>query len=157
MAPTQISWHSLLNFPELDFDPSPPAKLTLSDTLSLSLAILTAATRDKRLILRCNDAGALLVGNSWDNLSVVETDELYPESASTDSFTATATNAGVLISTAAQLVKATIVRVSGGDTEVIYVSPYTMYYFPHQTYSVTLAVVPDPNGTASYVGITAFI
>ena len=157
MAVTQINWHSLLNFSEFDFQPAPPAKLTIDDNLVLSLAILTAATRGERLILRCNSAGALLTGNAWDNFAVVETDELYPESGTTDSFTATIVNLGVLISTAAQLVQASIVRISGGDTEIIYIPPYTMYFFPHKTYSITLAVVPDPNGTASYVGITAFI
>ncbi len=157
MATTQIKWRSLLQMPELDFHPSPPAKLILEDKLVLSLAILTAASGQDRKLVRCNDAGAILVGNSWDNLSVAETDELHPQSAATDTFTATVKNSGVLISSSAYLISVVFVRRSGGDTETILIPPYTMYYFPHQTYSITIATVPATGGTASYVGITAFV
>lgn len=152
----KIKWSNLFNMPELDFEPAPPRELILSDELSQSLAWLTAATKHDRRLLRCTDNGSLLVTDAWSGLNVIETDELYPQSGTTDTATATVANCGVLISTSTQLVKCTFVRVSGGDSEDIYVPPNQYYWYPFPTYSVTVAVVPDPGGTASYVGVTCY-
>ena len=146
-----------MNLSDIEFVPGPPTELRLSDQITQTIAWLTAATRHDRRLLRCNNQGALLVGNSWDILAVVETDELYPQSASPDSFTKSVDNIGVLVTTSDEMVKAVFVRVSGGDSETIYISREAMYWYGHETYSVTLSVVPDPNGIANYCGITAFI
>jgi len=156
MAVVKLKWSSLLNLTELEFIPAPPKVLEVSNELLQTISWLTAATGHDRKLLRCTEGGALLVADPWSLLSVVETDELYPETTSPDTFTATKTNKGVLITTSVAIVKASIVRVSGGDTEVIYVPANWLYWYPHTVYSIELAVVPDPNGSASYVGITAF-
>jgi len=153
----KIKWSNLFNMSELDFEPAPPRELVLSDELSQTLAWLTAATRHDRKLLRCDNNGSLLVTDAWSGLNVAEQDELYPESASTDTATATKPNVGALVSASDQLVKITFVRVSGGDTEVVYVPPYQYYWYPFKTYSIVAAVVPDPGGTASYVGVTFYI
>jgi len=156
MPAIKIKWSELLHITDLEFVPDEPKVLTLSDELVQSISWLTGATGHDRKLLRCNEVGAILVGNSWDNLVSVETDELYPESGSADSWTQTVVNKGVLVSTSTQIVKATFVRRSGGAGEVVYIPAETFYFYPHPTYSVTLNVVPDPTGTASYVGITAY-
>ncbi len=152
----KIRWSNLLNINELEFVPEPPRELKVSDEITQTIAWLTAATGHDRRILRCNELGALLIGHSWDNLTVVETDELIPTSGTADVFTASVENKGVLITTSTQIVKATMVRVSGGATEVIYLPPGETYFYPHPIYSVTINVVPDPGGTTNYIGITAF-
>lgn len=156
MPPIRIKWSTLLNLTELEFLPEPPKVLKLSDEMITTLSWLTAATGHDRKLLRCTEQGALLVGNAWDNMASVETDELYPQSGSADTFTATLGNKGVLLAVGMFMIKATFTRVSGGDTEVIYVPAKTLLFYPHTTYSVQCNVVPDPNGSAGYVGITAF-
>lgn len=155
--PVKITWSNLFHMPELDFEPGPPRELILSDELAQSLAWLTAATRHDRKLLRCDNNGSLLVTNAWAGLNVVGSYELYPQSGTTDSVTATKPNAGCLISTSDQLVKCSFVRKSGGASEDIFIPPNQYYWYPYKTYSVTVAVVPDPGGTASYVGCTSFI
>jgi len=154
--PTKIKWTNLLRITELDFIPSPPSVLQLSDELIQTIAWLTAATGHDRRILRCNELGALLTGNAWDNLSVVATDELIPADGVPDSYISAVENKGVLVTTSTQIVKIGFVRVSGGGTENIYIPPGELYFYPHTIYSVTATVVPASGGTTSYVGITAF-
>lgn len=156
MAAIKLNWSSLLQLTELDFVPEPPKVLKVSDELLQSLSWLTGATRHDRKLLRCNESGVLLVGDAWSLFGEVETDELYPESGSPDSFIATVENKGVLIASSDQLIRVTFIQVAGGDYERVYVSPNTLYWYPHKTYSVTVNTVPDPGGTASYVGVTAF-
>jgi len=152
----RIKWSNLLNIAELDFIPGPQHVLQLSDEITQSIAWLTAATGHDRRLLRCNEHGALLTGNAWDNLAVVENDELYPAAGVPDSFTATSENKGVLVTSSTEIIKAGFVRVAGGATENIYLPPAYEYFYPHPTYSVTATVVPATGGTASYVGITTF-
>jgi len=143
--------------PEIEFEPAPPRELILSDELTQSLAWLTAVTRHDRKLLRCDENGSLLVTDAWSGLNVCDQAELYPESGTTDTATATKLNAGALVSTSTQLVKCSFVRKSGGGSDVIYVPPNQYYWYPFPTYSVTVAVVPDPGGTASYVGVTCYV
>jgi len=156
MPAVQIRWNSLFRLSELEFKPEPPTVLKLSDEMQQSLSWLTGATGHDRRLLRCTEQGALLVGDAWANLVSVETDELYPADGVPDSYTATVVNKGVLVATSTEIVKLSFVRVSGGAAEHIYVSPETLYFYPHTIYSVTATVVPASGGTASYVGITAF-
>ena len=156
MSRTPIQFSNLLRMTEIQFEPSPPPILRVSDELFQSLAWLTAATKDKRLLLRCNEQGALLVDRPWSLLTEVEVDELYPQSETPDSFIKSVDNKGVLISTSTQLVKVDFVRVSGGATETIYIPADEWYWFGHPTYSVTITLVPESGGTANYVGVTAF-
>lgn len=156
MAAVKLKWNQLLKLTELEFIPEPPKVLKVSDELLQAISWLTAATGHDRRLLRCNEQGALLVGNAWDLLAVVESDELYPVSGGADTFTATKANKGVLIATDQRIAKLTITRVSGGDTEVVYLPPFCLYWYPHIVYSIVAAVVPDPGGTAMYVGITAY-
>lgn len=156
MAAIKLKWSQLLNLTELEFIPEPPKVLSVSDELLQVISWLTAATGHDRRLLRCNEQGGLLVGNSWDLLSVVESDELYAGSGNPDTFTASLPNKGVLIATALNIGKYTITRLSGGDTEDIYIAPNQMYWYPHKVYSIVATVVPAVGGTAIYVGITAF-
>ncbi len=152
----KIRWSSLLNIDELEFIPSPPTEFTVSDEIIQTIAWLTAATSHDRRLLRCTELGALLTGHGWDNLTVVENDELYPGPGSPDSFTFTASNKGILVASSTLIIKAGFVRVSGGAAEDIYVPPGVLYFYPHSCYSITARAVPTGSGTASYVGITAF-
>lgn len=156
MAVVKIKWSQLLHLTDLEFIPEAPKVLSVSDELLQTISWLTGATGHDRRLLRCTEDGALLVADPWSLLSVVETDELYPQSGTPDTFTATVANKGVVIATGAQLVKFSIVRVSGGATEVIYVAANWTYWYSHKVYSIIAATVPDPTGTASYVGITAY-
>lgn len=156
MPAVKIKWSSLLNLTELEFVPAPPKVLEVSDELVQAISWLTGATGHDRRLLRCTEAGALLVADPWSLLSVVKTDKLYPESDGDKTFSTLLSNKGVLIATSTQLVKLSIRRIAGGSIEVIYVPPAWLYWYPHRIYSVNAAVVPDPNGTASYVGITVF-
>ena len=156
MAAIQIRWNSLFRLSELEFKPEAPTVLKMSDEMIQSLAWLTGATGHDRRLLRCTDQGALLTADAWSNLASVETDELHPADGVPNSYTATVENKGVLVATSTQLVKLSFVRVSGGAAEHVYVSPNTLYFYPHSIYSVTATVVPATGGTASYVGITAF-
>ncbi len=156
MAAVKISWSSLFNLTELDFVPEQPKVLTMTDELRQTLSWLTGATGHDRRLLRCTDQGALLVADPWSNMAVVETDELYPQSVAADTFTASVANKGVSIATSLQLVKATITKVSGGSSGVVYVPPGWILFYPHLVYTVVVATVPGTGGTASYVGITAY-
>lgn len=153
----KIRWSNLLNITDLDFIPGPPDDLILSDEIMQVISWLTAATLHDRRLLRCTQQGALLIANAWDNMGVAENDELHPDNGTPDSFTATKDNKGVLVTGSTQIVKVGFVRVASGATENIYVPPGGEYFYPHKTYSVTTTVVPTSGGTASYVGITAFI
>lgn len=154
--PIKIKWSQLFNMPELDFEPAPPRELILSDELSQTLAWLTAATRHDRKLLRCDDNGSLLVTDAWAGLNVCDSAALIPASGVTDTATATKPNVGALVSTSTQLVKCSFVRVSGGASEDIYVPPNSYYWYPFPTYSVEVAVVPDPGGMSSYVGVVCY-
>ncbi len=156
MAPTRISWQSLLQLSELDFDPVPPARLKLSDEIAFTLSILTAATRHDRKLLRCDENGALLVSDPWNGLVSVETDELTISSGAPDSYTATVENKGVLVATSNYIVKGSFVKTSGGAAEVIYIAPYSNFWYPGVVYSVTCDDVPSGGSYSFYVGITAF-
>lgn len=156
MPARKIKWSSLLHLTELEFIPEAPKVLEISDELLQTISWLTGATGHDRRLLRCDENGALLVATPWSLLSVVETDELAAVSANPDTFTATKLNKGVLIATSTQIVKVSIKQTVGAAAEVIYMPPAWLYWYPHKVYSVEVAVVPDPGGTASYVGITAF-
>lgn len=156
MPAVRITWSSLFRLSELEFIPEPPTVLKLSDEMLQTLSWLTGATGHDRRLLRCTEQGALLVGDAWANLVSVQTDELYPTDGSPDSYTASVENKGVLVATSTQPVKLSFVRISGKPAEHIYVSPETLYWYPHTIYSVTATVVPASGGTASYVGITTF-
>lgn len=156
MPAVQLKWSSLLNLTELEFIPKAPSVLKVTDELGQTISWLTGATGHDRRLLRCDENGALLVGNGWDNLSVAETDELHPAPNVPDSFTAAKANKGVLIATSTELIKIRLVRVSGGDAEDIYLPPAWLYWYPHTIYSVTVGVVPADSGSASYVGVTTF-
>jgi len=157
MPAIKLKWSSLLNLVDLDFEPEPPKVLSVSDELLQTISWLTAATRHDRRLLRCDENGALLVGDAWSLLNQVATDELYPDDGVPDTTGALAANAGVLIATSTQIVKLSFVRISGGAAEDILIPPATFYWYPHSTYSVTATVVPASGGTASYVGVTTFI
>jgi len=156
MATKRLKWSSLLHLTELEFEPDEPKQLDVSDELVMSISWLTGCTKHDRKLLRCDENGALLIADAWSLLTAVEDDELYPQSEAVDTFTATVENKGVLIATSTQLVKMAFRRVLGGAQEFVYVPREALYWYPKSVYSVVAKVVPDPNGTASYVGITAF-
>lgn len=156
MTSARIKWNSLLNLTDIEIVPEPLKTLNISDELIQALSWLTAATNHDRKLVRCTEQGAILIGNAWDLLQSVETDELYAESDSPDTFTATVANKGVLISVGAYLVKVTVVRKSGGDEESFYLPADSMYFFPNTVYTVTVTCVPPTGGDATYVGITAY-
>lgn len=156
MSPIRVTWSQLLNLTELGFDSGSMPDLSLSNEIGFSLSILTAATRRDRKLLRCDNNGVLLVGDPWTGLISVETDELYVNAGSADSFTASVANKGVLIATPGYLVKVSVVGVSGGDAEVINIAPYQNFWFPGPVYSVEADDVPAGATDTFYVGITAF-
>jgi len=156
MPPVKIKWSTLLNLIDLEFSPEPPKVLTLTDELVQNLSWLTGATRHDRRFLRCDDNGSLLVTDAWSGLNAVENHELYPESTSEKTATITVENKGVLVSSGAQIVQAKFARVSGATTEDVIIPPGSYYWFAHSCYSVVVHTVPDPGGTASYVGVTAY-
>lgn len=156
MAPIKITWTRLLNLTELEFVPDYPPSLRLSEELAFTLSILSAATRHDRKLLRCDDNGALLVSNPWNGLIAVQTDELYVNAGTPDSFIATVTNKGVLLATPAYVVKANFVRAAGGGAEVIYIAPNSLFWYPSSVYSVTIDDIPVGGGSSFYVGVTTF-
>ncbi len=156
MAAIRIKWSSLLRITELEFSPQPPTVLSLSDELTQSLSWLTAATKHDRKLLRCDENGALLVGEAWSLLNSVEVDELHPDDGNPDTYTNVLAHKGILVATSTQIVKLGFLPVSGGVTENIYVSPARLFWYPYPVYTIIATVVPASGGTASYVGITAF-
>lgn len=156
MSRQKIDWNSLLNLAELDLDPDYLRSLRLSDEIGFSLSLLTAKTRHDRKFLACDENGVLLVGNSWDGLVSVQTDELFVDAGAADSFTITVENKGVLLATQGYIVEATFVRVSSGSTETIYIAPNTMFWYPGSVYSVAVDDVPTDSGVSFYVGLTVF-
>lgn len=156
MSRVAIQWNNLLNLIDLEFVSTPPSNLIIGNELIQSLSWLTGATNHDRRFLRCNDQGALLVTDAWSLLTEVETDELYPQANTPDSFTKSVDNKGVLVTTSVAIAKITFVRISGGAAEDIYVPAHQWYWFGHPVYSITATVVPAAAGTESYVGITAF-
>jgi hypothetical protein len=156
MPAIRLKWSSLLQLTELEFSPEPPTTLKVSDELLQAISWLTGATRHDRRLLRCDENGALLVADAWSLFNSVETDELHPSSGSTDTYTPTVEHKGILIATSTELVKASFRRLSGVALENIYIPAETFYWFDHSCYTVQISVVPDPAGTTSYVGVTAF-
>lgn len=161
MPAIKIKWSELLHITDLEFVPDEPKVLVLTDELVQSISWLTGATGHDRKLLRCNEVGAILVGNSWDNLTEVDFDEIHPQDGTPDSYTAInggalIVNKGVLVSTSTQIIQVDFVRVESGPSESIYIPAETFYFFPHPIYSVTATVVPASGGTASYVGITLY-
>ncbi len=157
MAKVNIKQSSLLNLTDLEFEPGPLKQLTISDELVQTLSWLTAATKHDRKLLRCDENGALIVTNAWALLDSVENDELYPQSGTEDSYVASVLHSGILVSTSGQLVKIVFNGSVGVAALTVYVPANSYYWYPHKVYSVDAATVPDPLGTASYVGITAYI
>lgn len=152
----KLQWSTLLRLTELVFEPEPPKVISVSDELVQAISWLTAATRHDRRLLRCTEDGALLVADAWSLMAVVENDELTPASGVADTFTATVANKGVLITSSTQIIKVTVTKVSGGDSESLFIPPGWEYWYPHKVYTIVAAVVPDPGGTSSIVGITAY-
>ena len=156
MNTVMIRWSSLLRLTELEFVPEPPKVIKMTDELIQTLSWLTAATPHDRKFLRCNELGALLVGNAWDNLQAVEDDELAPVSGTPDTFTHSVVNQGILIATGGEIVKITVTLADEATTETFYLPADTVYFYPRGVHGISIAVVPDPEGTGSYVGITAY-
>ena len=156
MAKVKLSWQSLLNITELDFDPESLGPLTVSDNAQIVISLMTAATRHDRKLLRCDEHGALLTSNAWSLMSGVETDELNPVTTVEDSYVASVEHEGILVSSGSQLIKAVFNMSVGVPDLTTYIPANSYYWYPHPVYSVDVAVVPDPGGTASYVGITAY-
>lgn len=156
MPTRQIKWSSLLNLTELEFIPSPPKVLEITDELIQSLSWLTGATNHDRKLLRCTEDGALLVADPWSNLTEVENDELVTTAGVPDVFTATVPNKGVLVAVGPAIARVTFVKVSGGSTERMFIPAGWLFWYPHTTYSVTVTTVPAGSGTSTYVGIAAF-
>lgn len=156
MPPIRLKWSSLLHLTELEFIPEAPKVLQISDELLQTLSWLTGATGHDRKLLRCNELGALLTGNAWDNLESVETDELYPESASPKTYTATVDNKGVLVATSNQIVMIDFYREDNTVYDRMYLPPNWLYFYSYKVHKIIVATVPYTGGTASYVGITAF-
>lgn len=156
MATRQIKWSSLFNLPELDFIPDRPQVLEVSDELLQTISWLTGVTRHDRRLLRCTEQGALLIGNAWDLLESIATDELIPDDSFVDSYTNIPTNQGILVSTGDQIIKASFVRYKDEDAQDVYIPAYTLYFWPYPTYSVSAGTVPFSPSSASYVGITVF-
>lgn len=156
MPAIQIRWSTLFKLTELDFIPDPPSVLKVSDELIQAISWLTGATGHDRRLLRCTDDGALLVADAWSNYTAGATVYLDPESGSTAIIEGVCDCVGVLVSTGSQIIKATFVKEFNGSGEDIYIPADYAYWYPHAVYSVEVAVVPDPNGTASNVGVTTF-
>ena len=156
MAKTRIKWSSLLHLSELEFTPEAPKVLSVSDELLQSLSWLTGATNHDRRLIRCNELGAVLIGNAWDNLTSVETDELHPESDTPDTYTATEVNKGVLIASSTQIIKVDFYQADSAAYDRIYIPPNWLYFYPYKVFKAIAYVVPATGGTASYIGVTAF-
>lgn len=152
----QITWSSLLNLTELQFKPEAPKQLRMTDEMIQTIAWLTGATPHDRRLLRCDDNGALLTADAWSNLVSVETDALVTAPPSSDSYTATVANKGLLLAVTGSTVLATFTRVSGGSTEAIYITKDWLYWYPHPTYSVSVVSIGGAGGDAANVGVTAF-
>ena len=156
MAAYKIKWSSLLHLTELEFIPEAPKQLTVSDELIQSLSWLTAATKHDRKLLRCDENGALLIADAWSLLNSVETDELYPQASTPDTYTAVKANKGVLITTSTQIIMVDFYQVIDTDYERVYLPANCLYWYPHKTAKVIIATVPYATGTESYVGVTAY-
>lgn len=144
----------VMNLDGVEIYPDAPHELNLSNEIIQTIAWLTAITNHDRRLLRCTENGALLTADPWTLLSVVDTNESYPDSGTVDVYATSADNKGVLIATSTQIIKVVIVRIASGATETFYIPPGSFFWYPYSVYSVTCAVVPDPGGTASYVGLT---
>lgn len=156
MAAKRLQWNSLLHLPELKFEPEELKQLVVSDELVMAISWLTGATNHDRKLLRCDENGALLIADSWSLLTVVENDELYPDTNDPDETAALAENKGVLVATSTVIVKLSFQRVFEGVEEHIYIPPETLYWYPKSVYIVTATLVPVGSETGSYVGITTF-
>jgi len=156
MPAIRIKWSSLLLLTELEFIPEAPTVLKVSDELLQTISWLTAATGHDRKLLRCNELGALLVGNSWDNLEQVDTDELYPRPTPPDTYETTIENKGVLIATSTQIIMIDFYKIADTVFDRLYLPPNCLYFYPHKVTKVVVATVPYGGGTESYVGLTAF-
>ncbi|NVM23981.1 MAG: hypothetical protein HWN68_19655 [Desulfobacterales bacterium] len=156
MPAIKIKWSELLHITDLEFEPEAPKVLVLTDELVQSISWLTGATRHDRKLLRCNEVGAILVGNSWDNLVSVETDELHPEPNVPDTYQATKVNKGLLVSTSTQIILIDFYRRDNAEYDRVYIPPGSLYFYSHTIFKVIVATVPYDTGTASYVGVTAF-
>jgi len=152
----KLRFTPLFNIADLEFVGPMPAEIRVSDEIVQALSWLTGFTGHDRRLLRCDNHGALLIAPGWSNLNSVENDELYPQSAAPDTFTATLANKGVLIATSTQLVKVSLYRAAGISADVLYLPANYLYWFPNPVKIVIAATVPDPDGTASYVGITTY-
>lgn len=153
MSPIKVIGGNLFNIADVDFVPEAPRSMEIDEKANMSFSILTATTGYERKLVRCNEHGAILVGNPWDNMSVVASDQLVPSSGSPDSWTRIVENKAVMICTSTYIIKCEFVRISGGGADTIYLPPQFMFFYPHPTYSVTVSTVPDPGGSASYVGL----
>jgi len=151
----KLKWSSLLHLTELEFIPEAPKVLEVSDELVQAISWLTGATGHDRRLLRCTEQGALLTADGWSLLTSVQTDELYPEPNTPDTYQPSVEHQGVLVASSTEIVRLTFVRVQGGATEDIYIPPNCLYWYPHKIYTLTVYTVPADTGTASYVGITA--
>ncbi|GAG75031.1 unnamed protein product [marine sediment metagenome] len=156
MAVRKLKWSSLLHLTELEFEPESPKVLEITDELIQSLSWLTAATKHDRRLLRCDENGALLIADPWSLLNSVEAEDLYPASDSPKTFTATKPNKGILIATSTQIILVDFYQVGDTEYDRIFISPDTMYWYPHKTAKVIIATVPYTGGTTSSVGVTAF-
>jgi len=157
MGIVKLKWSNLLKLTELEFIPDFPAQLNMSDEVLQVISWLTATTGYDRRLLRCTPQGALLVAKPWSIMHVVANVEMYPEQNSPYVATDLAANKGVLLSSSTVIVLATFRRVSGGDTELVYIPPNSYYWYPYSCFAVTITLVPAASESACYVGLTTFI
>lgn len=156
MPATRLKWSSLLNLTELEFIPEAPKVLAVTDELLQAISWLTAATKHDRRLLRCDENGALLVGDAWSNLEQVDFDELHPSASLPDTFADIKNNKGVLIATSTQIIMIDFYRESSGGFDRIYLPPNWLYWYPHKVYKVIVSNAPYAGGAANYVGVSAF-
>lgn len=156
MPAIKIKWSSLLNLTELEFVPQPPKVLEISDELVQAISWLTGATKHDRRLLRCTENGALLVADAWSLLKGVESKDITSDPILDNEFAPTKVHKGILIATSTQPVRMDIYDSIPAIVETFYLPPNWLYWYPRPVHGITATFFPDGEGTASYVGVTAF-
>lgn len=152
----RVSWSSLLQITELDFTPEAPKVLKMDDKLLQAISWLTACNRHERKLLRCDENGALLFTDAWNGFNSVEVAEKEPETSAPKTYTPTVEHKGILISTAAYLIKLSFKRTGTTVYEHTFVPAASFYWYPHSCVDVVISLVPLDADNSCIVGVTAY-
>ena len=154
--PAIIKWSNLLSTEGIDYIPEPHGVLKVSDDISHSIAFMTAATRHDRKMIQCNEHGAMLVGNPWDNLTSVARAIIGISEGIAYEYDYVDDNVGTLFASSDLLLNICYKRTPASDIERMLLPANSMVFVPYTLVWSEFSLMLIDLGKSTACGLVVF-